>query len=76
MILKQSLTMSSALALVLLILTFHKASTELFTALADMEELLETEAVLIANLDNYIRVQEDKLNQLRRYVHACCFVKK
>lgn len=66
MILKQSLTMSSALALVLLILTFHKASTELFTALADMEELLETEAVLIANLDNYIRVQEDKLNQLRR----------
>lgn len=48
-------------------LTFHNASAELFTALADMEELLETESVLIANLDNYIRVQEDKLNQLRRY---------
>ncbi|KXJ68946.1 hypothetical protein RP20_CCG000895 [Aedes albopictus] len=58
--------MSSSLALVLLMLTFHNASAELFTALADMEELLETESVLIANLDNYIRVQEDKLNQLRR----------
>ncbi|XP_065087046.1 prolyl 4-hydroxylase subunit alpha-1-like [Ochlerotatus camptorhynchus] len=64
--LSQSQTMSSLLALVLLLLTFHTVSTELFTALADMEELLETESVLIANLDNYIRVQENKLNQLRR----------
>ncbi|XP_049537788.1 prolyl 4-hydroxylase subunit alpha-1 isoform X2 [Anopheles darlingi] len=41
---------------------------ELFTALADMEELLETEAVLIANLDNYVQAQEEKLLQLRRKV--------
>ncbi|XP_050074561.1 prolyl 4-hydroxylase subunit alpha-1-like isoform X2 [Anopheles maculipalpis] len=42
---------------------------ELFTALADMEELLETEAVLITNLDNYVQAQEEKLMQLRRKVH-------
>ncbi|XP_052860862.1 prolyl 4-hydroxylase subunit alpha-1-like [Anopheles cruzii] len=33
-----------------------------------MEELLETEAVLIANLDNYVQAQEEKLLQLRRKV--------
>lgn len=41
-------------------------TAELFTALADMEELLETEAVLIGNLQSYITVQEDKLNYLRK----------
>uniref|UniRef100_A0A182PPX1 procollagen-proline 4-dioxygenase n=1 Tax=Anopheles epiroticus TaxID=199890 RepID=A0A182PPX1_9DIPT len=41
---------------------------ELFTALADMEELLETEAVLITNLDNYVQAQEEKLMQLRQKV--------
>ncbi|XP_055612351.1 uncharacterized protein LOC129758762 [Uranotaenia lowii] len=60
-------SMSSLIALFLTLLaTFRSGRSELFTALADMEELLETEAVLIANLDNYIRVQEDKLDQLRR----------
>lgn len=39
--------------------------SELFTALVEMEDLLETEAVLITNLENYIRVQEDKLEYLR-----------
>lgn len=36
-------------------------NAELFTALVEMEELLDTEAVLINNLDQYIRKQEDKL---------------
>ncbi|XP_055525461.1 prolyl 4-hydroxylase subunit alpha-1-like [Wyeomyia smithii] len=45
---------------------FHMARSELFTALADMEELMETEVVLITNLEKYIRVQEEKLERLRR----------
>lgn len=39
---------------------------EVFTALAEMEELLETEAVLINNLEAYVAAQENKLNYLRR----------
>ncbi|XP_016951383.1 prolyl 4-hydroxylase subunit alpha-2 [Drosophila biarmipes] len=38
---------------------------EVYTALAEMEELLETESVLITNLEGYIRVQENKLNFLK-----------
>lgn len=41
------------------------ANTELYTALAEMEELLETEAVLISNLQGFIKVQEDRLDYLR-----------
>ena len=40
-------------------------NSELFTALVEMEDLLETEAVLITNLENYIQVQEEKLDFLR-----------
>lgn len=40
---------------------------EVFTALAEMEELLETEAVLIGNLEAYIEAQDEKLSYLRRY---------
>lgn len=39
---------------------------EVFTALAEMEELLETEAVLISNLETYIDAQDEKLKFLRR----------
>ena len=42
------------------------ANSEMFTALAEMEELLETEAVLISNLESYITAQEEKLDFLRR----------
>lgn len=38
---------------------------ELFTALVEMEDLLDTEGVLITNLENYIRVQDEKLELLR-----------
>lgn len=39
---------------------------EVFTAMAEMEELLETEAVLINNLESYVAAHENKLNYLRR----------
>lgn len=39
---------------------------EVYTALSDMEELLETETVLINNLEAYVSAQENKLNYLRR----------
>ena len=39
---------------------------ELYTCLADMEELLETEALLMRTLEDYITAQEAKLHTLRR----------
>jgi prolyl 4-hydroxylase len=46
--------------------------TELYTCLADMEELLETEALLMRTLDGYIQAQEEKLHILRRLVTISC----
>lgn len=46
--------------------THRLCKAEVFTALSDMEELLETEAVLITNLEAYVATQENKLNYLRR----------
>ncbi|EDX15015.1 prolyl 4-hydroxylase subunit alpha-1 [Drosophila simulans] len=53
------------LLLGILLLVGGPANGEVYTALAEMEELLETESVLITNLEGYIRVQEDKLNFLK-----------
>ncbi|XP_063244081.1 prolyl 4-hydroxylase subunit alpha-1 isoform X2 [Bacillus rossius redtenbacheri] len=39
---------------------------ELYTALVEMEELLETEAVLLRTLESYISAQEEKLSLLKR----------
>lgn len=39
---------------------------EVYTALSEMEELLETEAVLINNLESYIAAYEEKLSFLKR----------
>lgn len=47
-------------------LMINMCTAELFTALAEMEELLDTEAVLISNLISYVDAQEEKLNYLRR----------
>lgn len=44
----------------------HGCVAELYTALADMEELLETEAVLIDTLNGYIKAQEERLATLRK----------
>lgn len=43
------------------------AQGELYTALADMEELLTTEVVLIRTLDQYIEAQEERLKTLKKY---------
>lgn len=47
----------------------HITSAEVFTALAEMEELLDTEAVLVANLEAYISAHEEKLEFLKRCVY-------
>lgn len=39
---------------------------ELFTALADMEQLLEIESVLITNLENYVQLQDEKISFFKR----------
>jgi len=46
---------------------------ELYTCLADMEELLETEALLMQTLDGYIQAQEEKLRVLKRLVNVHCY---
>lgn len=51
---------------ILAVFAIHVCTAEIFTALAEMEELLETEAVLISNLESYVDAQEEKLNYLRR----------
>lgn len=61
-----SVWLTSVSVFLLLLLQQPPVDGELFTALADMEELLETEAVLITNLDNYVQAQEEKLMQLRQ----------
>lgn len=42
------------------------ANAELYTALADLEELLQTEAVLISNLEQYISTEQQRLDLLKR----------
>lgn len=44
----------------------HFVTAEMFTALAEMEELLDTETVLVANLEAYISAHEEKLKFLKR----------
>lgn len=39
------------------VLIINTCQAEMFTALAEMEELLDTEAVLIANLISYVDAQ-------------------
>lgn len=48
------------------LIVFNTSNCELYTALADLEELLETEAVLINTLEQYINAQQEKLNILRK----------
>lgn len=55
-----------AVVTILLSVMVYDAAAELYTALADMEELLETEAVLIDTLNGYITAQEQRLATLRR----------
>ena len=56
-------------SLVVILTKVRHGGAEVYTALADMEELLETERVLIQSLSTFISAQEEMLNQLKRY-HA------
>lgn len=49
-----------------LIFLVNFVNSEMFTAISEMEELLETEAVLVGNLQAYISAHEEKLNFLKR----------
>lgn len=60
------LRLQLALGVLVLALTGVTVRGEVYTALAEMEELLETESVLISNLEGYIRVQEDRLSYLKK----------
>lgn len=51
---------------IVFLLLIGLSNCEFYTALADLEELLETEAVLINTLEQYINAQEVKLNLLRK----------
>lgn len=51
---------------VALLAAFPLVSAELYTAIADLEELLDTEAVYLKTLDNFLHLAEDRLNALRR----------
>jgi prolyl 4-hydroxylase len=48
-----------------LLLQFYTVSSELFTALADLEGLVSTELELARHLENYIQDEEIRLKQLR-----------
>lgn len=49
-----------------LIIWIKITKAEVYTALSEMEELLETEAELINNLESYIAAYEEKLSFLKR----------
>lgn len=51
---------------ILVVIWANTAVGELYTALADLEELLQTEAVLISSLEKYIENQHQKLDLLKR----------
>ncbi|KRT80516.1 hypothetical protein AMK59_8778 [Oryctes borbonicus] len=53
--------------LLITLLCSNYAFSEVFTALADLEELLQTENFLISAMNSYITSQERKLWQLRKY---------
>lgn len=40
--------------------------SEVFSALAEMEGLIETESYLISNLEAYIKAQQQKLDALKK----------
>ncbi|GJQ82951.1 hypothetical protein Trydic_g5951 [Trypoxylus dichotomus] len=53
--------------LLIALLCVNCAFSEVFTALADLEELLQTENFLISTMKSYIASQEQKLSTLRKY---------
>ncbi|KAL1505429.1 hypothetical protein ABEB36_004999 [Hypothenemus hampei] len=56
------------LLFVQLLFLFKGCRCEVFTALVDMEDLLDTEHVLIDTMQNYLRAEEQKIEYLKRYI--------
>lgn len=52
--------------LLLSLFTVISVRAEMYSAIAEMEQLLDTESVLITNLESYVGAQEDKLTVLKR----------
>lgn len=59
-------TLPHLLIILILFIHYDVVKSELYTALVEMEELLDTEAVLISNLDKYIEIQQNKLDFLKK----------
>ena len=57
----------SACLSILLVVACHHVSGEVFTAVADMEGLISTEAELVRNLENYIQAEEQRLLLVKQY---------
>jgi hypothetical protein len=54
------------LKVVLLVLACGRwTSAEIFTAVTDMEDILDTEEVLIKNLENFIKLDQKRVNDLQ-----------
>lgn len=55
-----------ALAAIVAFISLQICEGNIFTAMSEMEELLEAETVLLTNLDKYVGVLEQKLTYLRK----------
>lgn len=42
------------------------AKAEIFSALVEMEGLIETESYLISNLEGYVKAQQQKLDYIKK----------
>ncbi|KAH1005023.1 hypothetical protein HUJ04_006098 [Dendroctonus ponderosae] len=52
----------------LFLLLIQRCRCEVYTAMVDLEDLLDTEHVLIDTVENYIKAEEQKIDLLKRYV--------
>lgn len=59
-------------ALPLCLALFTSVQAEVYTALSELEELLETENVLLRTLHQYISDQENRIAVLKKYCY--CYV--
>ncbi|XP_066146817.1 prolyl 4-hydroxylase subunit alpha-1 isoform X1 [Euwallacea fornicatus] len=63
------MTKCHTFSLVISLLFLSKSCrSEVFTAMVDLEDLLDTEHVLINTLENYVKAEEQKLELLKRYI--------
>ncbi|XP_065089085.1 prolyl 4-hydroxylase subunit alpha-1-like [Ochlerotatus camptorhynchus] len=56
---------SDCYAVITLVTTLVKVKSHLFTALSELDQMIQTEGVILEKLNHYIRLQEERLNHLR-----------